>query len=157
MIRTTIAVALITLGGFIAFPLRAQPANAAGEEQQIRQITDQWLAAVVRKDAAAIAQLYAPDGAVLPPGEPIAEGRDAITKVWSNILGLKNVVLHFAPTKIRIAAGNDMAYETGIYTLSFENDKGVVRDAGKYVVAWRKVDGAWKAAADIFNSDGPTP
>ena len=28
-------------------------------------------------------------------------------------------------------------------------------DTGKYVVVWRKIDGKWKAAADIFNSDLP--
>jgi hypothetical protein len=30
-----------------------------------------------------------------------------------------------------------------------------VKDEGKYVVAWKKVDGAWKVAADIFNSNVP--
>ena len=154
MVRTRIAVILIALGGFAASPSLAQPANAAGEEQQIRQIIDQWLAAVAKRDAATIAQFYAPDGAILPPGQPMAEGREAIAQVWSNLLGLKNFALNFAPTRIRIAAGNDMAYEIGIYTLGFDNDKGPVRDAGKYVVSWRKVDGVWKAAADIFNSNG---
>ena len=50
-----------------------------------------------------------------------------------------------------------MAYEIGTYALGFRGDKGLVQEKGKYVVVWKKVGGTWKAAADIFNSDGPAP
>ena len=157
MLRTTFGSIAIALGIFAAAPSIAQPASTTSDEQQIRQIIDQWLTAVVRKDLAAIVQFYAPDGAAFPPGAPIAEGRDAIGEMWSGFLGLRNFALTFAPTKINIATGGDIAYEIGTYSLGFDNDNGPVRDDGKYVVVWRKVDGTWKAAADIFNSNRPTP
>jgi len=65
------------------------------------------------------------------------------------------VNLTFAPTSIVVASGGDMAYDIGTYNLSFDSDKGPVKDAGKYVVVWKKVDGDWKVAAGIFNSNGP--
>jgi ketosteroid isomerase-like protein len=31
-----------------------------------------------------------------------------------------------------------------------------IEDSGKFVVAWKKVNGEWKVAYDIYNSDKPT-
>jgi ketosteroid isomerase-like protein len=50
-----------------------------------------------------------------------------------------------------------MAYEVGVYMLSFKTDKGPVQEKGKYVVVWKKSGNTWKVAADIFNSDGSKP
>lgn len=58
------------------------------------------------------------------------------------------------PTKIDVSSSGDMAYEIGTYSLNFHGDKGPVQDEGKYVVVWKNVGGAWKAAADIFNTNG---
>jgi uncharacterized protein (TIGR02246 family) len=141
--------------GIMGTPCSAQ--IAAADEQQIRELEQQWVAAVAKKDLAAIAGFYADDGAVMPPGAPIAEGREAISKAWSGFLGLKNFALTFAPTKVVVASGRDLAYSLGTYALSYDGDKGPVRDNGKYVVVWKKVGPAWKAVADIFNSNGAGP
>ena len=55
--------------------------------------------------------------------------------------------LSFAPEQIVVSSSGDMAMDRGTYRLGPET--------GKYVVVWRKVDGDWKVAADIFNSDNP--
>jgi ketosteroid isomerase-like protein len=67
-------------------------ARAAGgaAEKQIRKIDQQWVAAVAKKDPKAIAKFYAADGAILAPGAPIAQGRDAIEKAWAGFVGLKD-------------------------------------------------------------------
>lgn len=156
MCRLAIALALMALGATLAVPqwTMAQAADLAAEEQQIRKTDEQWVATVATKDPAAIAQFYTEDGAILPPGAPLAEGRDAIVKVWNGFVGMKDFSLTFAPSKISVASSGDMAYEIGTYTLGFQSDQGPVQDKGKFVVVWKKVDGAWKAAADIFNSNG---
>ncbi len=88
------------------------------------------------------------------PGAPIAEGRPAIAAAWGGFYKLANFELAFAPTRITIAQSGDVAFEVGTYSLAFDGDQGRVQDKGKYVVAWKKAGGAWKAAADIFNSNG---
>jgi hypothetical protein len=52
MRRTTIALTIILVGGSLAASSRttAQTANAAAEEEMIRQITQQWVATVATKD-----------------------------------------------------------------------------------------------------------
>jgi uncharacterized protein (TIGR02246 family) len=129
-------------------------ADSAAEEQQIRALDEEWVAAVARKDAAASAAFYAEDGAILPPNGPLAKGREAIAAVWQGLFGLANFDLTFAPTEVHVSSAADLAYEIGTYALSFSGDHGPVNDRGKYVVVWKKDDGAWKVVADIFNSNG---
>lgn len=121
----------------------------------IREVIAHWLDAVRRKDAAAIAGYYAPDGRLFVPNAPIAEGREAVANMWGYLLSLPNVALSFGPTFIEAAASGDLAYEVGTYTLAFDGEKGHVDDRGKYVVVWKKQADGWKAAADILNSDLP--
>ena len=134
-----------------------QSVDPAAEEQKIRALDQQWIAAVAAKDAGAVANFYASDGAMLSAGAPIANGTDAIAAAWKGLLALKNVNLTFAPTKVTIAAAGDLAYEVGTYALGFDGSTGPVKDQGKYVVVWKKVDGTWKVAADIYNTDLPAP
>jgi ketosteroid isomerase-like protein len=63
--------------------------------------------------------------------------------------------LTFAPEQIVVSSSGDMALDRGTYRLSVAPDGTKQVDTGKYVVVWRKVDGQWKAAADIINSDLP--
>src|SRR5690348_12265143 len=120
--------------------------EAANIDRQIRDVIARWLDAVGRKDAAAIAQFYAPDGRFLVPNAPVAEGRGPIATMWSNMLSLPSVVLKFPPTVIEAAASGELAYEVGTYTLHFEKGGRRVEDRGKYVVVWKRIDGAWKVA-----------
>ena len=134
-----------------------QSVDPAAEEQKIRALDQQWVAAVAAKDAAAVANFYASDGALLAVGAPAANGTDAIAAAWKGLLSLKNLSLTFLPTKVSVSTAGDLAYEVGSYALAFDSDKGPVKDQGKYVVVWKKVDGSWKAAADIYNTDLAPP
>ena len=135
-------------------PAAAQSVDLAAEEAAICALDGQRVAVVAAQDAAATAEVYADHGALLPPGAPIAEGRQAIAAAWGGFYKLANFELTFAPTRITIAQSGDAAFEVGTYSPAFDGDQGRVHDKGKYVVAWKKAGGSWKAAADIFNSDG---
>ena len=132
----------------------AQNVDLAAEADAIRALDVEWVAAVAAQDAAATAAFYAPDGAILPTGSPMAQGTDAVAAVWQGLFELPGFVLTFEPTFIEVSAAGDLAYDIGTYALSFDSDQGPVQDNGKYVVVWKKVDGVWKVAADIFNSNG---
>jgi ketosteroid isomerase-like protein len=129
-------------------------ANAIAE-QEIREVIGAWLEAVRRKDTGAIAEFYTPDGRFMVPNAPIAEGRTAVGQMWGNLLSLPNVLLNFGPTSIEAAASGDLAYEIGTYTLAFDRKGKRIEDRGKYVVVWKRIGSAWKAAADILNTDLP--
>lgn len=128
-------------------------ANRASEAEKIAAVNKKWLGLVVRKDAAAIGELYAADGAFMAPNAPIVTGRKAIAEAWAGLLKLPALTLNFRTTQLVIAKSGDLASDRGTYDLAFDGEKGRVRDVGKFVVVWKKVGGQWQVLADIFNSD----
>lgn len=132
-------------------------ADTAADEQAIRGTIDRWLQHVRAKDAAAIAQLYSEDGAVMPPNAPIAKGRAAVQQAWGSMMQTPGFDLTFTPDEIVVSSSGDMAMDRGTYRLTTATGGAPQTDSGKYLVVWRKVGGEWKAAADMFNSDAAPP
>jgi len=130
--------------------------DTKADEGAIRQQVTRWLQLVAAKDAAGIAQFYTEDGAVMPPNAPIAKGHASIQKTWASMMSSPGFDLTFAPEEIVLSSSGDMALDRGTYRLTIASSGRPQTDTGKYVVVWRKVDGEWKAAADIFNSDLPS-
>jgi uncharacterized protein (TIGR02246 family) len=133
----------------------AEAVDTGADEQAIRGHVDRWLQLVKAKDAAGIAELYAEDGAVMPPNAPIGKGRAAIQQTWASMMGTPGFDLTFTPEQILVSSSGDMALDRGTYRLTITPDGASQTDTGKYVVVWRKIGGEWKAVADIFNSDLP--
>jgi len=129
--------------------------DSGADEQAIRGHVDQWLQLVKAKDAAGIAELYAEDGAVMPPNAPISKGRAAIQQTWASLMRKPGFGLTFVPEQIIVSSSGDMALDRGTYRLAVAPDGTAQTDTGKYVVVWRKIGSEWKAVADIFNSDLP--
>ena len=144
-----------TSGNAAAEGNAAAAVNTGADEQAIRGQVDRWLQLVKAKDAASIAGLYTEDGAVMPPNAPIGKGHDAIQKTWAAMMGTPGFDLSFVPEQIIVSSSGDMALDRGTYKLNIAPNGTAQADTGKYVVVWRKIDGQWKAAADIFNSDLP--
>ncbi len=129
--------------------------DTSAEEQAIRGQVDRWHQLMKANDAAGIAALYTADGAVMPPNAAIGIGPEAIQQTWTSLLATPGFDLTIVPEQIVVAASGDMALDRGTYALAVAPDGSTQTDTGKYVVVWRKIDGEWKAAADIFNSDLP--
>ena len=153
--RSAFVCVMLALTFVVAGAAPSLGADLAAEEQRIRELDAAWVAAVAAKDAKATAAFYADDGRIMPQNAPGAEGLDAVGEVWSGLFRLKDFALTFEPTHIAVAEAGDIAYDIGTYSLAFTSDQGPVQDLGKYVVVWKKVNGEWKVAADIFNSNGP--
>jgi uncharacterized protein (TIGR02246 family) len=130
-------------------------ADVVAEEKAVRAQIERWLQLVKAKDAGAIAALYADDGMVMPPNAPSGKGAAAIEQIWAGMMATPGFDLIFVPDQIVISSSGDMALDRGTYRLSMAPGGKPMTDTGKYVVVWRKMNGTWKAAADIFNSDLP--
>ena len=135
----------------------AKPAvDRKAEETALKAADMAWAEAAGKKDVDATAGFMTDDGATLPPGEPIAKGKDAVRKGWSTLLGLKDIEIKWEPTTVQVADSGEIGYTSGSYSLSYTDDKGAkVSDKGKYLEVWKKVDGKWKCYLDMYNSDGP--
>lgn len=110
------------------------------------------------RDFEAIAGAYAATGKLLLPGRPTASGFAGLRDAWADFVrAMPGLELEYGPESIEIAAARDIAIELGRYSLSWDGPDGRLRDQGKYVVTWKREDGAWKLDLDILNSDLPTP
>lgn len=130
-------------------------ADLAAEEQAIRELDARWNQAIADRDVETIVGLYADDGYLAPTNSPRISGADALRDAWTHMLDLTEGEAVITPVEIDVARAGDMAMETGDYRLAFRDGDQLVEDSGKYVVVWKKVDGAWKVAADIFNTNLP--
>ncbi len=149
--KTTKFAAVLVLAG--AVMLNACAPSTEADEAAIRAANKAWLAAIVAKDAKAIAAMHAEDAQMLPPNAAKAVGREAIEKGWAGFMGMPDMTLTFETEKFVFAKSGDLAVDIGTYKFT----AGGQTDTGKSVVTWTKHDGKWLVLTDMFSSDLPPP
>jgi ketosteroid isomerase-like protein len=112
----------------------------------IDRINREFVAAFVRKDAAAIAALYTVQGKLLPPRSDLVTGRAAIASYWRE--AMKIGIRKLETTELDIYA--DKAHEVGTYVTEGPGER--VAEAGMYIVIWQREAGIWRMHRDIWNT-----
>lgn len=102
---------------------------------------------------------YADDASLLPPGAPIATGKEAIRAFLTEFFAQPELTVSWTTTQAEVARAGDLAYTFGTYEVTFLDAEGNrVTTTGKTQVVWKKqADGQWKVVADQFNRDTPAP
>lgn len=119
---------------------------------EIAARSQELVEAVNRGDLEAAAALYTEDAKLLPPNMELLVGREPIRDFYATLredAGLRDMEVEI----LQIEGEGDLAYEVGRYELTLQPGDEPVRDIGKYVIVWRRDDGAWRIAADAPNSD----
>jgi ketosteroid isomerase-like protein len=140
----------------IAFVVAAAAADTTSAiEQAIRDLDDQWSKAAGAKDVDKTISFYSDDALVMPPNAPSATTKEAIRKIWKDLLTDANI--NWKTKKVEVAQSGDLAFSSGTYEVTLNDPTGTpVNDRGKYLEVWKKQpDGSWKCVADIWNSDLP--
>jgi uncharacterized protein (TIGR02246 family) len=104
-----------------------------------------------RQDAAGLANVYAEQGALLPPNAERVHGRQAIQQVWQG--AFKAGLVGCRIETLDVESLGDVAIEEGRYTLYASDNQ--VADEGKYIQIWKREAGQWKSYRDIWNSNRP--
>jgi uncharacterized protein (TIGR02246 family) len=120
-----------------------------------KAMRDVWQSAYDAKDAAALAAIYAEDGALLPPNSETISSRAAIEAYLTESLA-SSISIGLKDTEVY--AHGDVGYMAGTYTVT--DAGGATIDKGKYVEIWRQVgrvipDGDWQIYRAIWNSNLP--
>jgi ketosteroid isomerase-like protein len=104
---------------------------------------------VAKGNVAALDRVYTSNARILPPGAEMISGRENIKTFWKgaiDTLGVKAVRLE----TVDIDDLGDTAVEIGRAQLQF-GDTSLPPMNVKYVVEWKREDGAWKWHVDIWN------
>ena len=100
-----------------------------------------------KRDAPALAQLFAEDGFVLSPGHPMVRGRSAIERAYRGSGGPLSL------RAVAFAVEGNIAYIVGAY-----GPKPGARDDGKFTLTLRRgPSGAWLIFSDMDNGNRPRP
>jgi uncharacterized protein (TIGR02246 family) len=123
---------------------------------QIAAANERFAAAISRGDKQSLAALFTEDVLVLPPHRESIAGREHVVNFWAAVASNPQVSIKSTFTTLELNAWGDVVCEIGaarIVAASQGQEK--LLDVGKYLVIWKKIDGAWKMHRDIFNSDLP--
>ncbi len=151
-----VALALFQLGCTQAPP--PVPDTRADDEKAIREGEAQWAKEMAAKDVEKSVSHYADGASLLMPNMAIHTGKDAIHSMFRDLLADPNLAIDFAPSKVEVSKGGDLAYSQGTYTMTTTDPKRKkpVTEKGKYITVYRKqADGSWKAVEDMTNADAP--
>jgi ketosteroid isomerase-like protein len=126
-----------------AQPEPAAPLPSVKLPPELARVLTDFEAAFQKRDAAAIAALFAEDGFILPNGRPPVRGRAAIEKFYTGVGG---------PLALRAWAystDGSIGFIIGGYA-----GKAGDPDLGKFTLTLRKVgDGRWLIFSDIDNAN----
>jgi ketosteroid isomerase-like protein len=123
---------------------------SAQESPEIAALSDQWEAALNGGDIDALVAMYAEDSRLLPPNAELGEGLEAVRAAFGEMIAAGLTV---ELETVEAVAGGDIGYRVGTFVL--QTADGMEVDHGKFIEVWRQVDGEWKIANDIWNSDMP--
>ena len=122
------------------------------EEQQIRQLTQDWYDAEIRKDLNAVMGFMAEGIVGEFHGIPLIVGKEGIRGVMASMLEAM-VGITPGPMTIVVSGDGEMAYQFGTSTAVFAGPNGEVDDPQKFLFVWRKLNGEWKVVAGASSSD----
>lgn len=126
--------------------------------QAIRKLVNDFCAAHKYDDGAKLAEFYSDDAMLMPPGEPMVFGKQAIASRYQQDIEKFTAELTTTPDEIEVS-GN-LAFVRGTFTIRLtpkaEGEK--IEATFKFIEILRKgTDGLWKPYCDIWNSDKPLP
>jgi ketosteroid isomerase-like protein len=105
----------------------------------------------VKRNFAALDDVYTANARILPPGAPLVSGREAIKDFWSNLIQSVNATGAVLQS-IDVMPAGDGLVEIGTAKLTISpQGQGTTEIEVKYVVYWRQESGKWKWHVDIWN------
>ena len=129
-----------------------RPPDLAADESRIRELAAKWQKALLARDAATQAAMFADDGVSYHGGQEPLVGPAAILK-WESrsVADHPKAKITAVTDRIQIAAAGDMAIQTGEGTITALGARGEDQTVRRqrFVTVWRKVNGEWKVAHDI--------
>ncbi len=143
--------ALLIAAAAVAVPVSAQSKDKSddGMRKAIESASRKFNELYNKGDAPGLAAMYVSGARVLPPNAAAIPNDQGILALWRSYIdsGAK-----FSIATTFVEGRGDLAYEVGTYTVTAADGS---KDTGKFVVVWKRQNGAWKIAADIWNSDLP--
>jgi ketosteroid isomerase-like protein len=143
----------ITAAGGCAQTTPTQDSGAA--EAKLKADALIWFEHYAKADADGMANLYAEDALLMPPGAPAVTGRQGIkTFLGEDAAKSKAAGISLKNGSVTgTGVSGDSGWISGTFTVV--DRSGATIDSGSYLSVHRRTNGAWLYIRDIWNSDRP--
>jgi ketosteroid isomerase-like protein len=132
--------------------------DVEAERTALRAAADAYHEAAHRGDFGGMVDFYANDGFIVPPNAAEEKGLQGARNFFAAIAEIPGLRVRFVDVRVEVAASGDMGYTLADIEISFEGPDGEpVEDKERDFHLWKKQDGKWKIAVDIWNSELPLP
>jgi ketosteroid isomerase-like protein len=152
--KKTLYVMLVAV--IIVTACQSRNKTASNNADSIRNIEDQWVAAIKAKDIDKIVSFCSPDIVIMDANVPISVGHQAVRKSYSSPSDSTTSVSQSETVDaIEVSASGDLAYTRGTAQQSRNTPNGIINESIKWVSIYKKINGEWKVIVNIWNSDKP--
>src|SRR5882762_10561202 len=103
--KTKTLIVTLTLGVAAAAVCLAADAKS---EQALRDADAQWSAAAAAKDLDKTVSFYSDDAIVMPPNAAAATMKEAVRKIWQDLLASPGVAVSWKAIKVEVAKSGDI-------------------------------------------------
>jgi ketosteroid isomerase-like protein len=152
--KKTLYVMLVAV--MIITSCQSKTKTASNDAVAIRNIEDQWVAAIKAKDIDKIVSFCSPDIVIMDANVPISVGHQAVRKSYSSPADATTSISHSETVDaLEVSASGDLAYTRGTAQQSRNTPNGIINESIKWVSIYKKINGEWKVIVNIWNSDKP--
>ena len=153
--RVLLPLATILVAGNCS-PPRFDP--AAEQDRLLRRDMEWADAAAAGKDLEKIVSYWSDDAVVIPPGQPVLEGKAAIRAYVAASLQIPGFKIHWTSEKVVFSSDGKLAYMRGTSEMTVPGPTGALMTLhGRGVTVWRlDPDGQWRCVVDIWNDPPST-
>ena len=123
------------------------------EKDEIKRLIERVEAAENRHDVEAMLDRMIDEPLLHLCGMPPVQGQDAVRELYGGFFQVF-VSTVITPQQIHVAPSGEMAWDQGAYVNTLKGPDGQVREEGKYLGIYHKVDGKWKGAVFCITPNG---
>ena len=128
--------------------------DAASESRVLLQRDADWAdAAFLGKDVDKIVSYWSDDAVVIPQGQPIAEGKQAIRAFVIESLKTPGFKIHWVSKSVSFSPDGNLAFMRGDNEITVTGSDGApMTIPGRGITVWRREqDDQWRCVVDIWN------
>lgn len=102
------------------------------------------------RDIDSMIDILTENALVCPPGSEPIFGKENQRVLFKELAQTEGAEMSWEPIEVHVSASDDMAYVYGSVRWKMPN---VAEQQGQYISIWIKVNGEWKNAVEIRNSN----
>ena len=125
------------------------------EEAAIIKTDSTWSALTAEgKDVDKILSYWTEDAVVVPPGQPVVRGKQALRKFVEESIKIPGFSISWRSSGVEFSPDGKLAYMYGENMTTMNDSTGnKISMPGRGYSIWRKeTDGSWRCVVDIFNN-----